>query len=202
MAHETGDFQKRPSALLYESWVKLAGGRVRGKKAKPTPVLHAGEMAAPDDPDEDHDEEPCEVAPEYSDIWPLHIIDMKDGKQMALLYRLMAMRPELVKWYLFELVFPLTMEFQARNHRNPPVPLPDAAPESLLRLQPLASTVIKALSKRPGARRGPGVWLPDGLLRHAFRPDAQRTRRVQVRARRRRQDGETNRSCCKLGDKP
>lgn len=39
---------------------------------------------------------------------------MQDWYQQDVLYRLLHGLPEMIQWYLFELVLPLTMEFQVR----------------------------------------------------------------------------------------
>lgn len=61
-----------------------------------------------------------QVPAEFSDIWPLHIVDLKDAAQVSVLYRLMGERPEVVQWYLYTLVFPLTMEFQVHSSIHRP----------------------------------------------------------------------------------
>ncbi len=53
-----------------------------------------------------------QIEPEFDDLWPLHLVDLRDPVQHSVLYRLLHTLPELILWYLFELVLPLTMEFQ------------------------------------------------------------------------------------------
>jgi len=121
MAHETGKYSERPTAVMYQDWVKRAGGRLRGKKPRRISRLDTGEILVPEEDEvEESEETGPEVPAEFSDIWPLHIVDLKDAAQVSVLYRLMGERPEVVQWYLYTLVFPLTMEFQVHSSIHRP----------------------------------------------------------------------------------
>jgi len=101
---EYGPYHKRPSALKYVQWVEEAGGKVRGPRE--------GENGNTDDP------EAWMRAPMNGraggrgadDIWPLHLLDLKDEHHMSVTYKLLRKIPQVVEFYLDCIVFPLTME--------------------------------------------------------------------------------------------
>ena len=103
---EFGPYHKRPSALRYKAWVEEAGGKVRGPREgesdngqgddisayKRAPIGHkAGGRGA-------------------DDIWPLHLLDLRDENHMGVTYGLLHSRPKVIQYYLDQFVFPLTME--------------------------------------------------------------------------------------------
>jgi hypothetical protein len=45
------------------------------------------------------------------DIWPLHLIDLKDEQHMSVTYKLLQNIPKVIEFYLDSFVFPLTMEY-------------------------------------------------------------------------------------------
>ena len=87
-----GAVESRSAHRTFSSWVEAAGGRVRGTRVEP---------GAPS------------VPAEFSEIWPLQLLDMADEEQMQLLLRLLKRLPELVEHYLSEHTFPQTMLHQA-----------------------------------------------------------------------------------------
>ena len=102
---EFGPLHKRPSALRYKEWVEEAGGKVRG------PREGEKEGGEKDDP------EAFMRAPMgrsggrgSDDIWPLHLLDLKDEHHMGVTYNLLKNLPNVMQFYLDALVFPLTME--------------------------------------------------------------------------------------------
>jgi hypothetical protein len=44
------------------------------------------------------------------DIWPLHLLDLKDDHHMGVTYNLLRNIPQVIEYYLDSFVFPLTME--------------------------------------------------------------------------------------------
>lgn len=48
-------------------------------------------------------------------VWPLHMVDAKDGEQTRTLFRLLRRVPQVVDWYVTTHVFPLTMRFQPQK---------------------------------------------------------------------------------------
>lgn len=44
MAHETGKYSERPTAMLYREWVQQAGGCLRGNKQRHISQLDTGEI--------------------------------------------------------------------------------------------------------------------------------------------------------------
>ncbi len=101
---EYGPYHKRPSAIKYVQWVEEAGGKVRGPRE--------GENGNTDDP------EAWMRAPMNGraggrgadDIWPLHLLDLKDEHHMSVTYKLLRKIPQVIQFYLDTIVFPLTME--------------------------------------------------------------------------------------------
>lgn len=103
---EFGPYHKRPSALRYKAWVEEAGGKVRGPRE--------GEENSGDGVDGDT---LYALAPMgrvggrgADDIWPLHLLDLKDENHMGVTYNLLRNIPQVIQYYLHEFVFPLVME--------------------------------------------------------------------------------------------
>ena len=90
---QSGPVEARPANVTFTKWVKLAGGRVRGTKLE----IEEG-MLPP--------------KPQFSEIWPLHLLDVADDSQMQLLRELLARLPPLLEHYLSSFVFPQTMLHQ------------------------------------------------------------------------------------------
>ena len=102
---EFGPYHKRPAALKYKAWVEEAGGKVRGPRE--------GE----ENPGENDLEGEFFKAPVgrvgargSDDIWPLHLLDLKDEQHMSVTYDLLHKLPSVIYYYLHNFVFPLTME--------------------------------------------------------------------------------------------
>jgi Protein of unknown function (DUF3638)/Protein of unknown function (DUF3645) len=101
---EFGPFHKRPAALKYKAWVEEAGGKVRG------PRVGEGKEN-PDDLEGDFFRSPRgRVGRAPDDIWPLHLLDLKDDQHMGVTYNLLHKIPQVIQYYLDTFVFPLTME--------------------------------------------------------------------------------------------
>ena len=47
---------------------------------------------------------------EMQEIWPLHLLDLKDDEHMDVTYDLLSKNPLVVRYYLNNVIFPLTME--------------------------------------------------------------------------------------------
>uniref|UniRef100_A0A6V2M4H7 ubiquitinyl hydrolase 1 n=1 Tax=Ditylum brightwellii TaxID=49249 RepID=A0A6V2M4H7_9STRA len=98
---EYGPFHKRPSAKRYVMWVEEAGGKVRGPKKTD---------------DENMDEDEVQMSQEKfsgkpsDEIWPLHLLDVKDDHHMSITYKLLHRLPHAIEYYLDSFVFPLIME--------------------------------------------------------------------------------------------
>lgn len=102
-----GPFHKRPASLKYKAWVEEAGGKVRGPREGEEGVTDGDDL-----------EEMFFKAPMggriggrgSDDIWPLHLLDLKDDQHMGVTYRLLRNIPNVIQYYLHTFVFPLTME--------------------------------------------------------------------------------------------
>lgn len=100
---EFGPYHKRPASLKYKGWVEEAGGNVRGPRE--------GEDE-PEDPEAAFFKAPMgRIGGRGSDdIWPLHLLDLKDDQHMSVTYNLLRRIPQVIQYYLDTFVFPLTME--------------------------------------------------------------------------------------------
>ena len=100
---EFGPYHKRPAALLYKAWVEEAGGKVRGPRE--------GEAEGSQSDLESFKAPVGRVGARGSDdIWPLHLLDLKDDQHMSVTYNLLKSIPTVIQYYLHTFVFPLTME--------------------------------------------------------------------------------------------
>jgi hypothetical protein len=101
---EFGPYHKRPSALMYKAWVEGAGGKVRGPRE--------GEEEASNDLEGEFFKAPIgrTGGRGSDDIWPLHLLDLKDEQHMKVTYKLLQNLPHVIQYYLDNFVFPLTME--------------------------------------------------------------------------------------------
>lgn len=106
---EYGPYHKRPAALIYKTWVEEAGGKVRGPR----------EGESKEDESEVGDSADAflrapltgRIGGKGSDeIWPLHLLDLKDEHHMGVTYKLLREVPLVIEYYLDKFVFPLTME--------------------------------------------------------------------------------------------
>jgi hypothetical protein len=105
---EFGPYHKRPSAVKYKDWVEEAGGKVRGPRE--------GEDVAEDAEGEYFKAPVGRIGGRGSDdIWPLHLLDLKDEQHMKVTYNLLGKLPRVMQYYLDSFVFPLTME---HNHEK------------------------------------------------------------------------------------
>jgi hypothetical protein len=108
---ELGPYHKRPSALRYKAWVEEAGGKVRG----PREGEKTGNEIETDGGLDDYSA--YARAPlgrpggrGADDIWPLHLLDLKDENHMGVTYKLLKNIPQVIQYYVDQFVFPLTME--------------------------------------------------------------------------------------------
>lgn len=101
---EFGPFHKRPAALKYKSWVEEGGGKVRG------PREGEGKENSDDIDGDNYIAPRGRVGRAPDDIWPLHLLDLKDDQHMGVTYSLLRKIPQVIQFYLDTFVFPLTME--------------------------------------------------------------------------------------------
>lgn len=101
---EFGPFHKRPASLRYKAWVEEAGGKVRG------PREGEGKDGGEDIEADFFRSSRGRVGRAPDDIWPLHLLDLKDDQHMGVTYALLGRIPQVIQYYLDTFVFPLTME--------------------------------------------------------------------------------------------
>ena len=123
---EIGPYRLRKSAIMYKSWVEAAGGMIKGSKPKQGPAppnntegdgdaatvtaAAAGKAAAA--------EAAAAVAATAAGVddarvvVPLWLLKQSNDEQMAKLYALLRRVPEVIHWYLEEIVFPSFMQHQ------------------------------------------------------------------------------------------
>ena len=102
---EFGPYHKRPAALLYKQWVEAAGGKVRGpREGEDSGGSGLGDIKA-------YSVGPIGRGDRGSDdLWPLHLLDLKDENHMSVTFNLLREQPQVIEYYLDQFVFPLTME--------------------------------------------------------------------------------------------
>ena len=125
METESGPYRSAKTTLIYNEWVNMAGGRVRGTALDIHPADRIFGMRKAADGSlnktsedllamqEDHLERvviqtkiaarPSEEL--FQDIWPLHLIDLADPEQMGVLFRLLRHSPLVVEHYVFHNLF-------------------------------------------------------------------------------------------------
>ena len=116
VAREVGKIAERPSSIRWQQWIRLAGGRVRG--ISNNHGVDKGDTRVL--PNKFHpSDSPIDKPPVDEDIlnsiWPLHLIDFKDRDQFEVLYKLLGKLPQVLEWYLTNIVFPVTMRFQQQR---------------------------------------------------------------------------------------
>ena len=106
---EFGPYHKRPASLLYKSWVEAAGGKVRGPREGEEDAGGNGDAGGLED---SFFRSPMSRAGARGsdDLWPLHLLDLKDDQHMSVTYNLLRKIPQVIQYYLHSFVFPLTME--------------------------------------------------------------------------------------------
>jgi hypothetical protein len=116
VAREVGKLVERPSSVRWQQWIQLAGGRVRGvaldSERNDGDTRFLPNKLHPGDTSENTSGINKDV---LNSIWPLHLIDFKDKDQFEVLYVLLRRLPQLVEWYLTNLVLPVTMRFQIQK---------------------------------------------------------------------------------------
>ena len=121
VAREVGKIAERPSSLRWQQWIWLAGGRVRGvalnSNATDGDTRFLPNKFHPLDAPAYHNDDTRSSIDEnlLHSIWPLHLIDFKEKDQFEVLYKLLNKLPQVVEWYLSNIVFPVTMRFQLQR---------------------------------------------------------------------------------------
>ena len=101
-----GPYHKRPAARKYKEWVEEAGGKVRGPREGEENVGNGTDLEA-----EFFRAPMGRIGGRGSDdIWPLHLLDLKDEQHMSITFGLLGRLPSVIQYYLDKFVFPLTME--------------------------------------------------------------------------------------------
>ena len=103
MVDQYGPYHQREANLRFKEFVEYGGGRVRGTKlaTEEEGKGNANALSKKIDP-----------IPEFDGIWPLHLLDLDDPEQMALIFKMLGELPHFIFSYLDEEIFPETMQFQ------------------------------------------------------------------------------------------
>lgn len=117
LEQESGPHRLRHTSQVWAEWIRLAGGRVRGIAPRVgAPTLQRSDSQRANSPTARTTGEPvAEAAEGQADVLvipALHLLDIRDPEQFAMLYGLLKLLPEAVRFYLEEFVFPVTMIFQ------------------------------------------------------------------------------------------
>ena len=94
---------------------KYAGGRVRGTKNDRDALLGSEIEGLTDELSGAIERAEMAVRPDadlFNDLWPLHLVDLRDREQVDALYRLLYKLPHVVEYYLKNFVFPVTCRHQ------------------------------------------------------------------------------------------
>ena len=120
LTKEIGPYATRKSTIRYNRWVTAAGGRIRGQQiyrdetdeqkqqqsSTSTDTLEApkrnGQRKSSAGLAED----------ERTEVVALRLLKRSNEEQMAALYRLLRLLPDLIHWYLTEFIFPAEMRHQ------------------------------------------------------------------------------------------
>jgi hypothetical protein len=102
---EYGPYHKRASSLKYASWVEHSGGKVRGPK-KSEQWHNSGD----DEQEFDYAKRAEALRTAQDEIWPLHLLDLKDKEHLDTSYKLLRRNALVMMYYLNHVVFPLVME--------------------------------------------------------------------------------------------
>ena len=100
--------------------MKYAGGKVRGTKderdyQQNDALLGTELVAVTDELSAAIERAELSVRPDedlFNDLWPLHLVDLRDEDQVNALYRLLYKLPHVVEYYLRNFVFPVTCRHQ------------------------------------------------------------------------------------------
>ena len=110
---EVGPFPLRKSSLLYESWVRQAGGLIKGRSAQRGFGTAAGAVAGATDADTapvvEMDDDPNL---DERVVVPLWLLKQSNDEQMNKLYELLRKLPACLHWLLEQVVFPSFMQHQ------------------------------------------------------------------------------------------
>ena len=113
---EVGPIHKRPSYMRWVYWVEEAGAKVRGLKEDPKKESSKDtESSEPIEIQEVSTEEflskPFIAGGRRADeIWPIHLLDLRDEQHMSVTFNLLRKLPQVVEYYLDTFVFPLVLE--------------------------------------------------------------------------------------------
>ena len=114
---EVGPFPLRKSSLLYESWVRQAGGLIKGRSAQRGVGTAAGAVASAGAGATDADTAPVvemDDDPNLDErvVVPLWLLKQSNDEQMNKLYELLRKLPACLHWLLEQVVFPSFMQHQ------------------------------------------------------------------------------------------
>ena len=93
---EAGPYVDRPSSVLYERWIR-GGGKEGGEKRGVLSSVSSFSSGALSSSLE-----------ERAPVLPLEIIQTEDEQQMELLSEVLTLNPEVIEYYLSNVVFPST----------------------------------------------------------------------------------------------
>ena len=135
---EFGPLRKRKTSKLYESWVELAGGMVKGRElgggnspeknsssskrrqsGVVSPIVGGGldnsvdgilslNLSAVAENEVVVEEE--KEKGKYDEIWPLHLLDLRDEEHTGITFELLRKLPHAAEYLLNNIVFPDVME--------------------------------------------------------------------------------------------
>ena len=111
---EQGPWKDRKTSIRYEAWVKAAGGIIRGAKdyrslfeGDTSSNIHStAAVTASQTPP------PTGLTPATPAVVSLQMLKQSSRAQVYELYQLLRTLPDMIHWYLCEIIFPTYMKFQ------------------------------------------------------------------------------------------
>ena len=109
---EVGNYNARQSWHTFARWVALSGGRVKGVSKKLQAEYVKGYSSSATLLGDDERPGMTEYEHTLRNVWPLQLIDLRDKEQFDFLFGLLSKSAQMIQHYLFNTIFPETMEFQ------------------------------------------------------------------------------------------
>lgn len=109
---EVGNYNDRQSWHTFAKWVALSGGRVKGVSKKVQAAYVKGYSNSDTLVGDDETPGMSEYEHTLRNVWPLQLIDLRDKEQFDFLFGLLNKSAQMIQRYLFNSIFPETMEFQ------------------------------------------------------------------------------------------
>jgi len=116
MLQEFGPYNERSSSIRYAKWVREAGGRIKGAafRKEELEALEGNNQSDAKDKKEEKALIPVYEMNEEDrvEVVPLRLLKRSNEEQMTVLYNLINKLPDMIHWYLENIIFPRYMRNQ------------------------------------------------------------------------------------------